>query len=147
MSQLHAKRWCCCRRCCCCYCSCCCCCYRDKGWRRLRPGHDSVYVTMGNTATRQWTNKGNHKMATATAAIAATSAAAATPTAAIVGNKRHVRVKGTPTQQHQQQDDGDNNMQHTGPHAHRRATGRCQLLLVACLPACCCLLWPWQLSL
>lgn len=68
-------------------------------------------------------------MATATAATAA--GAAATPTAAIVGNKRHVRVKGTPTQQ--QQDDGDNNMQHTVPHTHRRATGRCQLLLLACL--------------
>lgn len=68
-------------------------------------------------------------MATATAA----ATAAATPTAAIVGNKRHVRVKGTPTQQ--QQDDGDNNMQHTVPHTHRRATGRCQLLLLACLPA------------
>lgn len=76
-------------------------------------------------------------MATATAA----ATAAATPTAAIVGNKRHVRVKGTPTQQQQQQqqqDDGDNNMQHTGPHTHTGApqdVASCQLLACLLLPA------------
>lgn len=94
MQSVAIVSWCCCR------CGCCC---RDKGCARLRPGHDSVCVTMGNTATRQWTNKGSHKMATATA----------TAGAAVVGNKRHVRVKRTPTQQQWQQDDGDNNMQHT----------------------------------
>lgn len=126
MQSVAIVSWCC---CCCCECCCCCCC-RDKGCTRLRPGHDSVCVTMGNTALRgKWTNnKGSHKMATATA----TATAAATAAGAIVGNKRHVRVKGTPTQQHQkqQQDDGDNNRHQTHTHTGR-APGRC-------LPACAC---------